>query len=133
MPFNFDDLSYIQFLMTLNNRIDDSMDDTDQNMNTVIQFFEAPYDEITLGSIVLTNNIPDPNANMVWGSSSVNPTWTYDNNGVYDPFFTASTSCTETVTLSASVQTVNNFNSDLAWGSSTVNTNWYWGFGGVYQ
>lgn len=129
---DIDQIIYIQLLKTMNDSIADNADDTIQDANTIIQFFNAPYDTVSLGSTVLSTLATDPNTNIVWASSSVNPSFTWDNGGIYDPTFNTLFPLSETLTLSASVTTTLAFPADLVWGSSTINPNWSWSMGAIY-
>lgn len=99
---SLNDLGYVQMLNTLNNRINDSLDNSDdQGQNTVIQYFEAPYENVTLAS---TAN--------AWAKSGVTTDTTSDN-----------------VTLSASVLSTANTLDDLVWTDGTIDAGWVWSYG----
>jgi hypothetical protein len=126
---DIDQIIYIQLLKTMNDSIANNADDTIQDANTLIQFFNAPYDTVSLGSTILSTLATDPNTNMVWASSSVNSGFTWDDGGIYDPTFNTLFTPSETLTLGATVTTTLAFPADLVWGSDTVDSNWSWGMG----
>jgi hypothetical protein len=130
---DIDQIIYIQLLKTINQNIADNADDTLQNMNTVFQYFAAPYDTVSLGSTVLSTLATDPNTNLVWASSTVNSGFTWDNGGIYDPTFNTQFTPSETLALGASVTTTLSFPADLAWGSDMYDSNWSLGVGGVWM
>jgi hypothetical protein len=129
---SYGDVSYIQFLKTLNDRINDALDNNDdQNQNTVIQFFDAPYESVNLGATVLVATNTDPHANIVWASSSVQSGWVWDS-GTWNPTVNAQSQWTDQLNLAALAAVSTAYTEDMVWGDGSTETYWAWNVGGQW-
>lgn len=131
---SYSDASYLQYLKTLGNRVNDALNSDDaQGQNTVIQFFDAPYEQVNLGGTVITSTHTDPSINMVWASSTVTSSFTWDTNGQWDSLVNGDVLYDDVIYMGASSIVTSFFASDFVWGDSSTDTYWSWSFGGQYD
>jgi hypothetical protein len=131
---SYGDVSYIQFLKTLNDRINDALDNNDdQNQNTVIQFFDAPYESVNLGATVLVATNTNPSANIVWASSSVHSGFIWGSGGTWNPTVNAKSQYTDQLNLAASATVSSTYPTDMVWGGADTDNDWTWNLGGQWS
>lgn len=123
-----DETVLIQLLKMLYDRQNE--DDESLNENTIIQFFAAPHDKLTLSSVLITKLTADPNNDIVW--DSVGSTFQWGSGGMYDPSYGFSHSCADSLTLVSMVSVTNISVNQLYWGGPTVEPHWSWNMGGVW-
>lgn len=102
---NFSDMQYTQFLKTISDRINSSMDDaSSQGLNDLLQIFEAPYDNLTFSPVALG-----------WVSGT-----------------TISTTPNETLTFTVAATPTVTDPSTIVWGDANTDAHWVWGAEAVW-
>lgn len=96
---NFNTLSYINLIKTVYRTVAQNADTSNPNANTIIQFFGAPFDQITFGA---------------------QTQYTVNGTSIHS-------SLSETLTFGASSTPTISNPANAVWGDSVTVANWVWG------
>lgn len=134
MGMNLNEMQYLQYLITLHQAISNNADTSapPDGSNTLIQFFDAPYDQLTLSALANGYLIGTPGTTFEWGGTGITSNFTWDNGGVWDSFVKVTKQYTDKLTFASSVTTNVVSPSNLYWGGTGQASNWQWSLGAVW-